>query len=87
MGVYDFVGNIQIKCTPEPSFKNYKLDDNIELLDGIYIGYEGWFRVRNSKIVDIGKHVYDKWGNLLLLENVLNTNSPIMEALKGKEEK
>ena len=82
MGVYDFVGDIQVKCTPDQSFKEYKLGDLIELHSGIYIGYEGWFRVRDSKITDIGENIFDKWGNLLLLKDILDNYNPISEVLK-----
>jgi len=40
MGMYDFVGDVQIKCG-ENTFSKYKRFDNIPLEDGLYLGYEG----------------------------------------------
>jgi len=84
MGVYDIVCGIQVKCTPDQTLKEYKLGDLIDLKNGIYIGYEGWFNVRNRKVVDSGKDVYDKWGNLLSIEEIL-INNPIVEGIRSKD--
>lgn len=81
MGVYDIVCGVQIKCTPDQILKDYDIGDFIQLEDGIYIGYEGWFSVRNSKVTDNGLNVYNKWGNLLSLEKIL-INNPIEKMIK-----
>ena len=86
MGVFDTVCGVQVKCTPDLIFKEYDIGDFIQLEDGIYLGYEGWFMVRNSKVTDNGLNVYDKWGNLLSLEKLM-ANNPISEAIKLIEEK
>jgi len=83
MGLYDIVCGVQVKCTPNQSLKEYILDDLIELEDGIYIGYEGWFRVRNNVIIDKGKNIYDKWGNLLSLEKIM-INNPVEKMIKSE---
>lgn len=70
MGVYDIVCGVQVKCTPDQILKEYDIGDFIQLEDGIYIGYEGWFSVRNSKVTDNGLNAYDKWGNLLSLKEL-----------------
>jgi len=81
MGVYDVVCGIQVKCTPDLMFKEYDIGDLVELEDGVYLGYEGWFVVRGSIVMENGLNVYDKWGNLLSLEKLM-ANNPIMEAIK-----
>ena len=85
MGVYDIVCGVQVKCTPEQMLKDYEIGDFIQLEDGVYIGYEGWFSVRNSKVIENGLNVYDKWGNLLSLEKLM-ANNPILEAIKDLKE-
>ena len=80
MGVYDIVCGVQVKCTPDQILKEYDIGDFIQLEDGIYIGYEGWFFVRNSEVIDNGLNIYDKWGNLLSLEKLMS-NNPISEAM------
>jgi len=88
MGVMDFIGDerIQIKSTPNPEMKCYMDGDNIDLPDGLHISYEGWFVVRDKKIVQIGKEVYDKWGGELNLERIIDPNNPIIHHLKAIEE-
>ncbi len=86
MGMFDVVCGIQVKCTPDRILKNYKIGDFIQLEDGIYIGYEGWFSVRNSEVTDCGRDVYDKWGNRLSLEELIN-NPILIEVTKSMEKK
>ena len=76
MGVYDIVCGVQIKCTSNPTLKEYKKGDKIDLFDGLYVGYEGWFRVKKGKIIDNGTEIFDKWGTVLDLEKTL-INNPI----------
>ena len=86
MGVYDTVGEdwIQIKCVPRSSMKHYNIGDIIPLDDSLYLCPDGWFVVKNSKVLCTGDRntVVDKWGNLLDLEKTININNPISLVLE-----
>jgi hypothetical protein len=87
MGLYDTVGKnyIQIKSTPDCSLTHYKVGDEIDLPDGLHIGYEGWFIVSHGKIMRTGTDIYDKWGNPLITTEILLGN-PVAEAIKAFKE-
>lgn len=84
MGVYDIVGreHIQIKCTKNPSLKHYGIGDEIQLVGGLYIGYEGWFVVSHGKIIETGAEdtIYDKWGDSIDID--LDNHNPVQHAIK-----
>ena len=81
MGMYVFVGLIQIKATTNPTMKVYRIGQNIDLTDGCYIGYEGAFIVSNNTIVAIAEDIYDKWGGLLSAKNLIGNNNPVSIAI------
>lgn len=87
MGLFDEVCGIQIKCTHDPILKKYNLGDKIKLEDGIYLGYEGWFRILNGKITDTGKNIFNKWGRLLSMEEILNLDNPVAWAVNSRRNK
>jgi hypothetical protein len=66
MGSYDTVGqhHIQIKST-DCSFTHYRVGTEIDLPNGLHIGYEGWFIVNYGKVIRTGTAIYDKWGKIL----------------------
>lgn len=83
MSVYDTVGEegIQIKCSDLEGV-HYKLYDKIILEDGLYIGYEGYFIVKNKVIIFIGHdHVYTKWGDIINRDEILDSYNPITETV------
>ena len=82
---------IQIKLL-DSNMDVYKRGGRINLVDGIYFGYEGSFVVRKHKIVAIFDssdiYMFDKWGGALNHPN-LSTNNPLLQYVKslknGKE--
>ncbi len=86
MGIYDIVGieeNIQIKCTKDPCMGCYNLHDYIDLADALYVGYEGWFVVKDKRVSHIGVNMFDKWGNKLSKKDILNPKNPIAQGYQG----
>ncbi len=79
MGVYDTVGKnkIQIKCTPEPKGDHYDIGEHIQLKDGLYLGYEGWFIVQKSKVKYFGDKIFTKWGDKINPKKVLDAFNEI----------
>jgi len=88
MGTYDTVGNnnVQIKST-FCTMKHYRIGSEIELPNGLHIGYEGWFVVENNKVVCEGETIYDKWGGTLETNDVINSRNPINIVIDEMEKK
>ena len=88
MGTYDFVGkeDIQIKLL-ECDFHKYGIGDEINLSDGVYFGYEGWFVVKDNKVLVSGTDVYDKWGERIYIHDFIDSNNPVVKAVKEEVDK
>lgn len=78
MGIYDVYGDlgIQMKIT-RGTMDIYKVGDKTPLADGIYLGREGAFAVKDGIVILEAEFVYDKWGA------PLDCNSIIDEARGG----
>lgn len=84
MGMYDTVGEqgIQIKCT-EQDGSHYTLHSKIRLNDGLYIGYEGYFIVKNQTIIFTGDEpFFTKWGHEIDKHELLDLYNPVSIAVK-----
>lgn len=76
MGMYDEVGKegIQIKLL-ECALHQYSVGDEIGLEDGLYIGYEGYFVVQESRVLATGDKIFSKWGGKLEAEDILESHN------------
>lgn len=83
MGVYDEVGDrgIQIKCIDGPMLNQYGIGDDIPLPDGLFIGFEGWFVVKDGKVLCEGSDIYNKWGGELSPDKIISGDNPIAKLL------
>lgn len=83
MGCYDEYGenHIQIKCG-ECLLRHFKIGDDAELPDGIYVGYEGCVVVYKGKFVaELPlEEVRDKWGCPIEID--INERNPISAVVK-----
>lgn len=78
----DFVLGVQIKST-DCEMKDYEMGDEINLPDGVHVGYEGWFVVDNRRIIFVGQMIYDKYGCELIKEELMNARNPIARVVDG----
>ena len=87
MGCYDFVGKeyIQIKLL-NCEFIHYNVGDKIDLEDGLYIAYEGYFVVNDGKILITDNKIYDKWGGELTTSELIDKYNPLGILAKQIEE-
>ena len=88
MGIYDTIGKnyLQIKCSPVLNMQHYKIGDTIEELeDGLYLAYEGWFIVEDSKVKIEGIKIFDKWGGGLDAGELINPGNPVTIFLDSLE--
>lgn len=67
MGVYNIYGNVQIKIG-DVFMKTFKLGDQSELPDGVYIGYEGVIVIHKGIFIAEFEHVHNKWGDGLKID-------------------
>ena len=79
MGVWDEVCGVHIKCTPNCNFEHYNIGDIISLESGLYIGYNGWFVVKNNIVKISGKSIYSKWGDSITTNKILDQYNPILK--------
>jgi len=82
VGIYDTVGsnNIQIKLL-DSSLHHFNIGDKIEVQDGLYIGLDGWFTVKNGTVSDEGTVIFDKWGNQLNCGEIIQNRSEVVQAI------
>jgi len=90
MGMYDTVGNngSQIKIFKN-SAKHYSIGSKINILDGLYITYEGWFVVKDGIVLTEGILSFDKYGNIITpkIQNVLDSNNEFLKVVENIEKK
>lgn len=87
MGKYDTVEGIQIKSTPDPCYQTYNVGDIIDLPDGLHVSYEGVFLVEEGRIKGTARDLYDKWGERLSLDTILDPKNPVLQALEKIEKR
>jgi len=92
MGIYDTVGDnfAQVKLFKNSSI-HYPIGSKINILDGLYITYDGWFVIKNGTVLTEGISIYDKYGNNVNSEvqKILDNNndiSKIINTIKSKNE-
>ena len=76
MGVYDTVGNCQIKAGP-CEMEYYEIGDDVPLEDGVYVSYEGVIVVVNGVFFTEFKGLKDKWGGRIDVADVLRGLNPL----------
>lgn len=80
MGTPDTYGDLGIQLkNGEPCCRHYKIGANVDLPDGIYIGFEGAVVVKDGKyVMDFpSESVLDKWGN----EVDIRSRNPVQQAV------
>jgi len=68
------VGKVKLEFKLENNIDHYSLNSYIPLIDGMYVGEEGWFVVANNIVVLEGKNVFNKWGKSVSLNSILNAS-------------
>ncbi len=91
MGLYDTVVDktkniyIQVKST-ECIMMNYEVGDQIPLEDGVHVGHEGVFTVKDGKVSAVYKQIIDKWGGTISPQEILEPHNPVGIAIKNIDE-
>ncbi len=87
MGLYDTVIDktkniyIQVKSI-ECIMLNFEVGDKIPLEDGVHVGHEGVFVVKDSKVIAVYEELHDKWGGTISPEEILELRNPVGIAIK-----
>ncbi len=84
MGIFDSYGKqgVQLKIG-DPSLHMFNEGDEVNIADGVYIGYEGAVVILNGKLAKVFNHLRDKWGGTVSVQSVLDPINPIIEAINS----
>jgi len=66
--------------------KIYKIGDEVYIKDGVYVGNEGVVTIHEGKLLRVDKELNDKWGGIIDIEEILNPDNPISQAMDRYEE-
>ncbi len=84
MGTYNTYGNVQIKVGLI-DMKKYKIDDKVDIPDGIYVGYGGAIVIKDGIFVMEVRILIDKWGKSIDCLTVLRGRGLLDEVLDKTE--
>lgn len=85
MGMYDTVGQNRIQVKVNADGKHVRVGDKIDLKDGLYICYEGYFVVDKGIVLCEGKNAFTKWGDSLYTSDILYKYNPGVDAIEKLE--
>ena len=82
MGIYDTYGKqgVQLKVG-DPSLNYFKEGDEVDIADGVYLGYEGAVVIIDGKLAKVFNYVRDKWGGKIKVKDIIDPINPITQAL------
>lgn len=89
MGTFNTFGKkyIQLKVG-SCCMMHYDIGDKVDIPDGIYLAYEGIVVISdNGKLIAFCDKLFDKWGNAININELLNKNNPVMSVVKTKLKK
>jgi len=86
MGMYDIYGKngIQLKVG-ENLCQHFTVGDKVDILDGIYVGYEGAVVIKDGIFIAEFDHITDKYGGAL--ENDKVFHNPLEDVVARLREK
>lgn len=92
MGCYNTYDGVQLKVAEDLMLINYKIGDEVDIPDGVYVGYEGIVVIIDGKLVKVFTELYDKYGGTFDLEKIIpNPLNEILEDMikdrKNKKER
>jgi len=84
MGIYDTYGRqaVQLKVG-DPSLDHFKEGDEVNIADGVYLGYEGAVVIVNGKLAKVFSYLKDKWGGKIRVRDIINPINPITQAVEN----
>lgn len=89
MGVYDCFGKhrVQLK-TGEPEMRQIDVGSDVQLKDGVYVGYEGVVVILDGCLLATFPFLRDKWGGIVpgvRVKALLNELCPMLRGSGGLE--
>ncbi len=85
MGIYDTYGKtagVQLKVG-DPSLTHFNEGDEVDIADGVYLGYEGAVVIIDGKLEKVFTYVRDKWGGKIKVSDIINPINPITQAIES----
>lgn len=82
MGIYDTYGKrgVQLKLG-DPCLNHFKEGDEVNIADGVYLGYEGAVVIIDGKLAKVFSYVKDKWGGKIKVKDIIDPINPITQAV------
>jgi hypothetical protein len=89
MGMYDTYGKNGVQLKVGENLCHYfKVGDPVDILDGVYVGYEGVIVIKDGIFIAEFDHITDKYGGPLKNDEVFhNPLSDVVLELKEKYKK
>jgi hypothetical protein len=87
MDSYDELGPVQIKCGGSEWGKRFEIGEEVDLGDGVYVGYEGAAVVIDNKLAAVFPDLTDKWGCQITADEILEGRNPITNAVQAYVDK
>jgi hypothetical protein len=84
MGIYDTYGRrgVQLKVG-DPSLNHFKEGDEVNIADGVYLGYEGAVVIIDGKLAKVFNYLKDKWGGKIRVKDIIDPANPIAQSIQS----
>lgn len=77
MGVYNVYENCQVAVYVKGRLDIFKVGDDCDLNDGIYLDYKGAIVILNGKLIAEFPHIKTKWQDKLDSKKILDSYNPV----------
>lgn len=85
MGMYNTYGNVQLKVGDELTLSEFGVGDEVDIPDGVYVGYEGVVVIIDGKLAKVFPTLLNKYGGEYNIEEIIpNPLKDIVEEVKKR---
>ena len=84
MGIYNLYGELEIQLkVGDVGMEYFKVgDEDIQIPDGVYLGYEGVVVIWRGRFIAEFKSIFNKWGDELSPRRLIESQNPVTIVLK-----
>jgi len=85
MGVYNTYGNVQLKVGDCSEMRHFKIGDDVDIEDGVYVASEGVVVIADGRFFAEFPHLFTKWGDVIDGEVAIRPHNYIADAVDQAE--
>ena len=85
MGLYNTYEDVALKVGSNLHLANFKIGDQVDIPDGVYVGFEGIVVITEGVFVAKFKHFIDKWGIAFTVD--IRQRNPVAQAIEDIAQK